>query len=203
MKEEEKKYYVYIYLDPEKPGKFVYRFKGKILRTKYEPFYVGKGSGWRYTKSFYLNQIKNTFLEDRIRVIQQSKFLKPIVKFKKNFSEKEAYKLEKILIEGIGRKITKEGPLVNLIEGRLGKGIFPKKIREKISSSGKKAWENSELRRKNASKMMKSANEMFFQNPEFRKKNSEKAIKRWQDPIIGEKLRKAVIASNKRRAKKK
>ena len=36
----EKKYYVYIYIDPRKPGKFKY---GEY-EFDYEPFYIGKGS---------------------------------------------------------------------------------------------------------------------------------------------------------------
>ncbi len=39
-------FYVYIYLDPRKPGNFVY---GDFL-FKFEPFYDGKGKGDRITE---------------------------------------------------------------------------------------------------------------------------------------------------------
>ena len=41
MKKEDK-YYVYIYLDPRKPGQFQY--SGLNMCFLYEPFYIGKGS---------------------------------------------------------------------------------------------------------------------------------------------------------------
>jgi len=40
------KFYVYIYLDPQKPGNFSYG----PYHFDFEPFYVGKGFGDRYLK---------------------------------------------------------------------------------------------------------------------------------------------------------
>lgn len=38
-------HYLYIYLDPRKPGKFTY---SKQVSFLFEPIYVGKGTGDRY-----------------------------------------------------------------------------------------------------------------------------------------------------------
>jgi hypothetical protein len=42
-----KKYYVYLFLDKSKPGKFIY----DDLEFEYETFYVGKGTGVRIKSS--------------------------------------------------------------------------------------------------------------------------------------------------------
>lgn len=42
------KFYVYVYLDPRKPGKYKY---GEY-EFDYEPFYVGKGTGRRIRNHF-------------------------------------------------------------------------------------------------------------------------------------------------------
>ena len=49
------KYYIYIYLDPRKPGNYKYN----NLCFNYEPIYIGKGKGYRYRGHLYSNY-KNT-----------------------------------------------------------------------------------------------------------------------------------------------
>lgn len=116
-------WYNYIYLDPNKPGDFIY----DEIELKYEPFYVGKGMGTRYYG--HLND-KTKINEHKINKI--NKILKLISKedYKKNFififnyseNEKDVLLKEKDLIEKIGTvvnvpNVSKRGPLLNLMEG--------------------------------------------------------------------------------------
>lgn len=126
-------YYVYAYLDPRKPGSFIF---GEY-KFNFEPFYIGKGSGERYKMHLYESvSIRNTPKLNKIRSIL-SVGLKPIIfKYFENISEIEAFKLETQMIKTIGRKDKQEGPLVNLCDGEFEKNvIYTDKTREKISTS--------------------------------------------------------------------
>jgi hypothetical protein len=46
-----KKFYVYVYLDPRKKGRFTY--EDLDFCFLFEPFYVGKGTGLRYKRHLY------------------------------------------------------------------------------------------------------------------------------------------------------
>lgn len=112
-------YYVYIYLDPLKPGNYFYQ----NLIFDYEPFYVGRGKGKRYgvhtqeyklqTKSNKNKRIKNIFEND----------LKPIIIFHSTgITFEESLILEKEIILKIGREKLNTGPLTNLTSG--GQGVL-------------------------------------------------------------------------------
>lgn len=44
---EDRRFYVYLYLDPRKPGNYSYQIDDKTYHFDYEPFYVGEGKGER------------------------------------------------------------------------------------------------------------------------------------------------------------
>lgn len=139
--EKENRYYVYIYLDPRKRGKFIY----ENFSFKYEPFYVGKGGRgdnisnkrWRHhlvdaqlDKNGGINRHKH----GKIKHILESG-LEPIIEKVKTFKyEKDSLVFEKVLINIIGRKDLEEGPLTNMTDGGFDKN-FSYKTREKISNS--------------------------------------------------------------------
>jgi hypothetical protein len=105
-------YYVYVYLDPRKPGKFIY----DEFELEYEPFYIGKG-----TKSRLLRHLKNEKVNpikiNKIKKIK-SEGLEPIIKkLLDNISNEESLEIEKRLIKSIGRYCKNEGPLTNYSEG--------------------------------------------------------------------------------------
>jgi hypothetical protein len=108
---EEKKYYVYILLNPKKPGEYKY----ENISLEYEPFYVGKGTGKR-AESHYKGPVisGNTKKENLIEELKLDGF-EPM--FKKVFfsnNSRDTLDYEKELIFGLGRDIFGSGPLLNI-----------------------------------------------------------------------------------------
>lgn len=110
-------YFVYAFLDPTRPGDFVYG----DLRFTSEPFYVGKGSGrrlqWhRYDPKSTRNRIKWGVIE-RIR---KAGLEYAVVNLVEGLTEDEAFALEVRAIAAIGRRNKGTGPLTNLTDGGEG-----------------------------------------------------------------------------------
>jgi len=119
MNKEDKKFYVYIYLDPRKKGAFKY---GEFL-FGYEPFYIGKGFGNRYLEHLMPSYLKrkspkSSKIKKLIKLGHDLTYY--IIKIKKNVSEQYAIDFEKELIHIIGRNDLKLGPLSNLTDGGEG-----------------------------------------------------------------------------------
>ncbi len=114
----EAKFYVYVYLDVTKKGEFIYG----DYRFDYEPFYVGKGYGNRCEEHLRESSLQHkSFKNNKIKKLL-SLGLKPIIlKVSFNIFEVDAFELEKKLIQVIGRRDLKKGPLTNLTDG--GEGI--------------------------------------------------------------------------------
>ena len=125
-------HYIYAYLDPRKPGNFVY---GNYF-FNFEPFYIGKGKGDRYLS--FTNRNKH-FVAIINKIKERGK--EPIVIFlNKIINEKDAYDLEIVLISLIGRKDKNNGPLSNMTNGGEGVdagGKLTEENKRKISASGK------------------------------------------------------------------
>jgi hypothetical protein len=120
------KYYVYCFLDPRKPGQYVW----EDLHFEFEPFYIGKGSGSRLRAHFYPSnlKIKNTKNNKIKSIISKNKY--PIIRIiEENLNEQQAYDIEESLVVKIGRSNIKSGPLCNLTDG--GKGAINLKIPKK------------------------------------------------------------------------
>ena len=113
-------FYVYVYLDPRKPGDYNY---GEY-HFDYEPFYVGKGSNGRmYEHLTFKGQKVNTnkFFINKIKKIIYLCNLNPIiVKYMENLFENVSFELEIKMINIIGRQDLKTGPLCNLTNGGEG-----------------------------------------------------------------------------------
>lgn len=110
-------YYVYIYLDPRKPGEYVYvDDEGDDLLFYFEPFYVGKGKGNRIFQGF---KDPNNTTSKKYKINEIRKYgVNPIaLKIYDNISESISYELEKSTIAKIGRESKSDGVLVNKLKG--------------------------------------------------------------------------------------
>src|SRR3989304_4966500 len=121
----ENRFYVYVYLDPRKLGKYIYT----DCEFEFEPFYIGKGEGKR--NEDHIKEAKkileiclktnikiskknfpkiNTHKIHKILKIQREIGQHPIIiKIKHDLLEKDAFELETQYIQTIGRKDLKKG----------------------------------------------------------------------------------------------
>lgn len=157
---EDKRYYVYIYLNPLKPGNFNY----ENYHFDFEPFYVGKGCGNRIISHLKEAQKYNQIEEESIdldtekycnkhkintikKILRNN--LEPIIfKIKENEIEQNSCELEKYLIKIIGRSDKKLGPLTNLTDGgegslNLSEEIKKKGIKKMKETTGSDEWKNT------------------------------------------------------------
>jgi len=109
-----KAYVVYALLDTRKPGVFRY---GHWVFT-HEPFYIGKGTSERP-----MDHLKHTYRSPKVAKINRIRAagLEPAICLKRTrLTEKQALRLEVVLIARIGRADQKKGPLTNLTDGGEG-----------------------------------------------------------------------------------
>lgn len=152
-------YYVYVILNPIKPGDFNY----DKYHFDYEPFYIGKGKGKRKTNT--LSEKRNMFKKSIIEKIKNNG-LKPIrIVLENNLSEEIAFETEKKLIKLIGRRDLGYGPLTNFTNG--GEG-----------TSGIIQSEETKLKRK---KSLLSY-QPYFKSEEFKSMMSRVANERKNNP---------------------
>lgn len=180
-------FYTYIYLDPRKPGVYIY---GEYT-FDYEPFYVGKGKGTQdYSHLRYVKYRKNTkqkILETPKEENTQKLFvilnilnegLEPIItRFQENMCASFAFDLERELVFTIGRRDLGTGPLTNLCDGGIGPtNLGPEGI-QKLREAGKRLFENEEWRNHIATVTKAGIN-----RPEVLAKKGENQRRLWQNP---------------------
>ena len=132
-------FYVYVYLDPTKPGNYVY---GEYS-FDYEPFYVGKGKNGRayaHLEEGRLNKAENRLFSNKIKKIKHMCGHNPhILIYKDHMDELDALNLEKDIVTNIGRRDKKIGPLCNLTDAGDGvSGLIISEQSKKIMSEKKK-----------------------------------------------------------------
>ena len=111
-------YYVYCFLDPNKPGK--YSYDNLDFCFLYEPFYIGKGKGNRINRHFHKDVLKK-----ESNILKKNKILKILnngkevikIKIKEDLEESLALDIEEKIIRSIGRRDINEGCLCNLSYG--------------------------------------------------------------------------------------
>ena len=130
-------FYVYAYLDPRKPGKYIY---GEY-EFDHEPFYIGKGKGkrlYRHLDGKGQSKDPNKYKVNKIQKILKDFGKNPIIiKLEQNLFDKDAINIEKMYIKAIGRADINIGPLTNLTNGGDGMSgkICSKETKEKLSKS--------------------------------------------------------------------
>ena len=187
-------YYVYVLLDPRKPGSYKYE---NLLEFPYEPFYVGKGKGKRCFEHLKLSKSMkhDTPLYKKIRSICKTHNGYLIAKIIRDVSESVAYEHEIDLISVL-RKEREGGVLVNVTSGGEGGDVseslkFKESMRKRDMSgknnpmfgiggmSGKshadltkkkmkekrKLWWNEENRKKASDKFRGKNNPMYGKTP--------------------------------------
>lgn len=105
-------YYVYVYLDPRKPGNFIY----DEFEFGYEPIYVGKGTKSRLLRHLK-EKVRNPIKINKINKIRKEGKNPIILKIIDKISNEYSLEIEKRLIKKIGRINKKTGPLTNCTEG--------------------------------------------------------------------------------------
>lgn len=115
----EKEYYVYLH----------------IKETTDEPFYVGKGKGYRATRKAYRTEHWNNIV---------SKHGYDVIMLEENLTEEESFELEIYWIKRIGRRDLGLGPLINYSDGGEGTSGYKhsEESKKKMSDSrrGNDTW---------------------------------------------------------------
>jgi hypothetical protein len=178
-----KNFYVYAYLNPQKPGVYEYDRRYKF---DYEPFYVGKGKNKR---AYTFNLHNHGYMNNKIKSLIKKGFMPIVIFLKKNITEEESFKQEIKAISTIGRKDLKEGPLWNLSNGGDGSSGHitseetKKKIRRTIKEGYKKngTRKHKEITKKKISKTLKGVPKKPFSKEHIEKlKEARKHVKKRQ-----------------------
>lgn len=88
MNDIENKFYVYAYLDPRKPGEYIYG----NYSFDYEPFYIGKGCGSRMSRHLWETEKNNSnnYKTNIIHKIKKLNLLPIIIIYKDNLTNEES-----------------------------------------------------------------------------------------------------------------
>ena len=141
----QKQFNVYIYLDPQRPGKYEYGTEETSSYVVYsnEPFYVGAGGNFRYCVSVHKGSGQKV-LEERIIKIGSSKVI--VLKIPIS-NEAEALEKEKELIALIGRKDLGKGPLLNMKDDAYSGYQHTILAKQKIGEASSKLPRSAEWRK--------------------------------------------------------
>jgi group I intron endonuclease len=162
-----KKYYIYIFLDGTKPGKYIY----DDISFDYEPFYVGKGTGGRL-KSSLLDR-ESPFKVNKINKIKKLGGEVITLKLYENLENIDSLEIEKLLIKKIGRRDLGLGTLVNQTDGGDGRLKSPHSDETKLKISKTKKEKGLSIPHSEETKRYLSDINKGENNPMFGKKHSD------------------------------
>lgn len=127
------RYYVYVYLDPRKPGLYVF---GE-LKFDYEPIYIGKGCRFRIIHHLKKRLVKKSLFYSKLNRIINAGFEPIFYKVFDGLSEPDALMKEVELIKLIGRIEMETGTLCNMSDGGEIGFVRSEEARKNISESKK------------------------------------------------------------------
>ena len=152
LEEEVCEHYVYVFLDPRKPGTYEYTCpSGKVVRFDHQPFYVGKGRGYRVNEHFNEKWLaRGTHKNNVIRSILAAGMVPLQVMTVGRRTDHLAQALEVDLIAGIGRSDAGVGPLTNKTDGSDGGSGYKHThhAKERIRKAASGRGHSAETRRK-------------------------------------------------------
>lgn len=197
-----KEYYVYIYLDPRKPGKFY--FPGFNLSFLFAPIYIGKGKNFRMEEHLYKTARKRkSFFSNVLRKIINEGLTPIRFKLLENLTQEEAFENEINFIKTIGRRDLGNGTLLNFSDGGMGgKGGNVKRV---LSEEGRrKLCEARRLNptrkgKKNSLEHIKKCIEKRILNNSY--KHTDETKEKMSNLKLGKKLNKEHIESLKKAQK--
>lgn len=144
--------YVYVFMDPRKPGLLSYNYYDWTFKFTYEPFYVGIASK---EGRILLCKNRNRYFANKVAKMQRSGF-EPILFQFRRATWRQVCLLEIILIKSIGRWDKKKGPLVNFTdggEGSWGRKLSPESIAKMKASLKGRSTRSPEVIRRTADKL--------------------------------------------------
>lgn len=174
---DENKYYIYVFLDPRKPGQ--YHYGDMNLSFNHEPFYIGKGSKYRTNNHFEFASLESNGNKNFVNKVKKliriygKTFLKKYI-FKINYfsNESDSFLNEIYFIDQIGRIHLDTGPLTNMTSGGEGSsgGVVSEETKKKQSDSQKKRWKDPKVREERSKKYTGEG------NPFYGKKHKKETI---------------------------
>ncbi len=181
------RFYVYVYLDPRKPGHYIY---GEYV-FDHEPFLVGKGSNKRAWDHLKRNTTKNDFLHYKIFNIRKESKEPIVFLYQTEMIEDQSYMLEDVMVDVIGRYNINTGPLCNLKGGGLGckSGIDHPMYGKHLSDEMKKKLSDSRIGMKFTQEHCANMglSRIGKLNPNFGKPRTEETKRKIGDAQLGEK----------------
>jgi hypothetical protein len=156
--------YIYVYLDPRKPGS--YEYDGLGISFNYEPFYVGQGQGSRYKRHLNPSQLEagnNNIKSGKLLHIIDEGYdpLDYVEIICSELTQEEANRLEYRVITVIGRINTNTGPLANLTDGGDGMTGHMSRLRGKTYEEIHGQVKAAELKRQKRDRFLGSRNPRF------------------------------------------
>lgn len=138
---DKKDYYVYVYLNQLKPGKWLYNEHV----FNFQPFYVGKGRNKRDILHLCPHMLeKKTIKNSTIKsIINELNELPLHLRIYTGLTNEVAIEIEKDFIKKFGRKDNKTGMLSNGTDGGDGANNFSEKTLKKIGNKTKKVYQYS------------------------------------------------------------